>query len=69
MNTLVGIILGCLLTVGVVYVHDTMAASPANGEANARAIVNWDVAATEWHHVTNGVRTAWIRLNNDFNRG
>lgn len=70
MNTLVGMILGCLLTVGVVYVHDTMATSTvANGEAAAsRTIVNWDIAATEWHHVTSGVRTAWIKLNSDFNR-
>lgn len=65
MRTFFGMILGCLLTVAVVYAHDTMATSTvATGPAASQAgqIVNWDVAAHEWGRVTNGVRTAWVKL-------
>ena len=71
MNTLVGMTLGCLLTVGAVYIHDTMATSTVAGGAagNTRAIVNWDVAASEWGHIQAGVRTAWLKLQSDYDRG
>jgi hypothetical protein len=65
MRTFLGMILGCLLTVGVVYVHDSMATSTvANGPAASpsRAIVNWDVAASEWLYVKENARTAWLKL-------
>ena len=65
MRTLVGMILGCLLTVAVVYVHDSMATSTvaSGGTAStSRAIVNWDVAASEWGQVKEGVHTAWLKL-------
>ena len=64
MRMFMGMILGCLLTVGVVYMHDSMAASPvADGTAAAtRPIVNWDVAASEWGQVKETVRTAWLKL-------
>jgi hypothetical protein len=48
MRTLLGMILGCLLTIAVVYVHDSMATSTVASGTTAnrsRAIVNWDVAA------------------------
>jgi hypothetical protein len=70
MRTLFGMIVGCLLTIGVVYVHDSMATSTvASGEAatSSRAIVNWDVAALKWNEVENGVRTAWLKLKTDYN--
>ena len=65
MRTLFGMILGCLLTIGVVYVHDSMATSTAaNGPAasTSRAIVYWDVAAREWAEVKENMRTAWLKL-------
>jgi len=65
MRTFIGMILGCLLTVCVVYVHDSMVTSTvANGPADgtARAIVNWDVAKSEWIEVKENVRTAWLKL-------
>jgi hypothetical protein len=58
-------ILGCLLTIGVVYVHDSMATSTvANGTTagTSRAIVNWDVARNEWVEVKDNVRTTWQKL-------
>jgi hypothetical protein len=65
MRTFIGIILGCLLTIGVVYVHDSMATSTvASGEtaSTSRPIVNWDVAKSEWIEVKENVRTTWLKL-------
>jgi hypothetical protein len=70
MRTLFGMILGCLLTVAVVYVHDSMATSTVGSGATAgttRAIVNWDVAASEWGQVEEHVRTAWLKLKTSYN--
>ena len=65
MREFLGMILGCLLTIGVVYLHDSMATSTvANGGAtsSSRQIVNWDVAAAEWSQVKENVHTAWLKL-------
>lgn len=65
MRTFLGMILGCLLTIGVVYVHDSMATSTGASGSTAsisRQIVNWDVAASEWGHVKQNVRTTWLKL-------
>ncbi|HQX84946.1 MAG TPA: hypothetical protein PKV23_05610 [Aestuariivirga sp.] len=65
MRTLIGMMLGCLLTIGVVYVHDSMATSTVANETAAgtsRAIVNWDVAKSEWVEVRENVRMAWLKL-------
>ena len=65
MRTFFGMILGCLLTIGVVYVHDSMATSTvASGTtaSTSRAIVNWDVAKNEWVEVKENVRTTWLKL-------
>jgi len=58
-------VLGCLLTVAVVYVHDSMATSTVASGTTAttsRPIVNWDVAASEWGQVKQTVRTTWLKL-------
>lgn len=65
MKTFLGMILGCFLTIGVVYVHDSMATSTvASGTtaSTSRAIVNWDVAASKWGQVTEKMHTAWLKL-------
>ena len=65
MRTFFGMILGCLLTVAVVYVHDAMAVPASVGSVQAstsKAIVNWDVARSEWGQVTETARTAWLKL-------
>ena len=70
MRTLFGMILGCVLTIAVVYVHDSIATSMAGSGAAAstsRAIVNWDVAASEWGQVEEGVRTTWLKLKTSHN--
>lgn len=65
MRTFLGMVLGCLLTIGVVYVHDSMATSTVASGTSAgasRQIVNWDVAASEWGQVRENVRTTWLKL-------
>ena len=61
MRTFIGMILGCLLTIGVVYVHDSTVAGGATA-STSRAIVNWDVAKSEWIEVKENVRTTWLKL-------
>ena len=66
MRTLFGMILGCLLTMGVLYVHDSMATSTRASTATAstsREIVNWDIAASEWGQVKEGARAIWLKLS------
>jgi hypothetical protein len=58
-------IFGCLLTIGVIYVHDSVATSTVASGTTAntsRQIVNWDVAASEWGHVKDNVHTTWLKL-------
>ena len=65
MRIFLGMVLGCLLTIAVVYVHDSMATSTVASGPNAstsRAIVNWDVAAREWGQVKETVHTTWLKL-------
>lgn len=65
MRTFLGMLLGCLLTVGAVYIHDSMATSTVASGASAdssRQIVNWNVAASEWGQVKENVHTTWLKL-------
>ena len=66
MQTLVGIILGALLTVGGVYIYDSMTTSKvAGGEvaASNRTIVNWDVASSEWQSIKTRAEKNWDKLS------
>jgi hypothetical protein len=65
MRTLLGMILGCLLTIGVVYARDSIATSDVAAGASSdtsRTIVNWDVAASEWGQVKDRANAAWLKL-------
>jgi hypothetical protein len=63
MRVLMGIILGAMLTVGAVYMHDSLITNPATqGSINERPIVNWDVAARDWNDFMARVRRTWARL-------
>ena len=66
MRILFGIILGCLLTIAALYVHDSMTPSTSATGATAgtsRAIVNWEVAASEWGQAKEGFRALWLKLS------
>jgi hypothetical protein len=66
MRLLLGMILGALLLVACLYIYDTQSTSSvANGQnaAASRTIVNWDVAAADWHALKARVHQDWIRLS------
>ena len=58
MRLLSGIILGCALTVGGVYVADQMST-----RADARTMVNWDVVAKNVDQITTMARDGWRRIS------
>jgi hypothetical protein len=65
MRIFIGMIFGCLLTVGAAYVHDHMGAPAAVGGTQAdtsSGIVNWDVAARKWGDITESAHTVWLKL-------
>ncbi len=66
MRVFLGMVLGALLLVAGVYIYDSMQTSTvASGEvaqAN-RTIVNWDVAAADWHALKTRAHDDWIRLS------
>jgi hypothetical protein len=66
MRTFLGMILGALLLVAAVYVHDSMATSTvANGEVaqSGRTLVNWDVASSDWNIMKTRAHEDWVRLS------
>jgi hypothetical protein len=55
MRTLIGIVIGILLTVGLAYVHDNNVTSdPVNPRLQDRQIVNWDVFGAVTHDLQDG---------------
>jgi hypothetical protein len=56
MRLFFGIIIGCLLTVGVAYVIDTM--SPSAGSR----MVNWEVVGKNIDTLTNMAREGWKKI-------
>jgi hypothetical protein len=66
MPVFLGMILGALMLVAGVYMYDSMQTSTvANGQvaqAN-RTIVNWDVAASDWHALKQRAHDDWIKLS------
>ena len=60
-----GLIIGCFMTIGIVYVHDSMV--PPNlaiGMTTSRpgAIVNWDEANTKWVEIKEDAHIVWVKL-------
>ena len=64
MRTLLGIILGAVLTAGGAYLYDSHhALEAANAPASAqRPLVNWDVVGTKWQKLTVRARSEWFRV-------
>jgi hypothetical protein len=66
MQTFLGMILGALLLVCGVYIHDSMrTSSVANGQVAAanRTIVNWDVASADWDRLKTRAHDDWVRIS------
>lgn len=66
MRMFLGMVLGCVLTIAIVYLHDNARGTTAGDSAAlaSRPIVNWDVATGEWNRVTENIRLSWNRLTN-----
>jgi hypothetical protein len=66
MRVFLGMILGALLLVAFVYIYDSQTTSTVASGQNAsasRTIVNWDVAAADWHALKARAHEDWIRLS------
>ena len=66
MQTFIGMIMGMLLLVAGVYIYDSMATSSvASGQVAQpnRTIVNWDVAASDWHALKARAREDWVKIS------
>jgi hypothetical protein len=57
MRLIVGIIIGCALTVGGAYIADTVSAAGAKP-----VMVNWEVVAKNLDSVTTLARASWKRI-------
>jgi hypothetical protein len=65
MRLLFGIILGAAITIGGAYIYDSShhAVAAANAPTAAqRPLVNWDVVALKWGHLTDRARAEWRRI-------
>jgi hypothetical protein len=58
-------ILGAALTVALVYVYDS---GNKASDANAKTIVNWDVAAADWQTLKSRTRQTWNKLTNEVDK-
>lgn len=66
MRVFLGMILGAMLLVAGVYIYDSQSiSSVASGQSasGSRTIVNWDVAASDWHALMTRAHDDWIRLS------
>ena len=66
MRVFLGMILGALLLVAGVYIHDSQSTSTvASGQSASdnRTIVNWDVAAADWNLLKQRAQDNWIKLS------
>lgn len=70
MREFFGMVLGCALTILIVYLHDSgIGTGAANDSAQAtRQIVNWDVASGEWARMEHNARVAWDRLTSNIDK-
>lgn len=65
MRTFFGMILGALLLICGVYIHDSMQTSSVAGGQTAttnRTIVNWDVAAADLKAIKNRAHEEWVKI-------
>jgi len=57
MRLILGIIIGCALTIGGAYLVDSMSSPTAGGK-----MVNWDVVAKNLDTVTTMAREGWKKI-------
>lgn len=64
MRFFLGLVVGVLMTVGVVYLADASISgtSSTTAQVDQRPMVNWDVVDKNWQNFTHGVRNTWNKL-------
>ena len=62
MNFIFGLVVGVVVAVGAAYIHDS---SLPPGDADGRAIVNWQVFNADARGVRDGVTHGWRRLTGE----
>ncbi|MEI7804848.1 MAG: hypothetical protein WCI56_05920 [Hyphomicrobiales bacterium] len=67
MRTLLGIILGVILTIGGAYIYDSHnALAVTSGSATSataeRPLVNWEIVGRKWERLTIRARGEWNKL-------
>ena len=63
MRMFFGIILGILLTIGSVYVFDSMRKSGGPDGSGERPVVNWDVVERGVKALSSSLQEGWSRLS------
>jgi len=67
MRFFLGMIVGALLLVGLIYLSDASTSGSTSGSATTqttdqRPMVNWDVVDRNWQSFTHGVRNTWNKI-------
>ena len=68
MRVFLGVVLGVFLTIAGAYIYDSMTVGPVAATTQTpagdvrRPMVNWDVVAKNWEHVTTLARESWKRI-------
>jgi uncharacterized ferredoxin-like protein len=63
MRFLLGMIVGCALTIATVYVIDNRASIVGAEATSTQRMVNWDIVSQNWHQFSDRVRGEWRRLS------
>ena len=63
MRLLFGMIIGAALTIGGAYISDTWPTGTANGTAEHRPMVNWDVVSNNFATARERAQEVWNNLS------
>lgn len=63
MRFLLGLIIGCALTIVAAYTIDNRASVVGVDATNTRPMVNWDIVSQNWQQFSDRVRGEWRRLS------
>jgi hypothetical protein len=62
MRFLLGIFVGCALTILTAYAVDNRASVVGVDATNTRQMVNWDIVSQNWQQFSDRVRGEWRKL-------
>ncbi len=62
MRFLLGMIVGCALTIATAYVIDNRASIVGAETTTTQRMVNWDIVSQNWNQFSDRVRGEWRRI-------